>query len=292
MAIGCVMMGGILTNLSIATIACFTEKEKMLADGLSSRQKKPPSTPERLLQKTSASQVAVVVTGHATVEEYEFLVKTFLGQVKTSKIYHWLNNKETVETFDGLLIRGDKNPNTKGLLKVLEKNNIQTSWNLLEADLKNGQIETLVVVGPENTALFPDLEKNKTLFGQAKNLIWLTSSDQSLNQSLNQPGAEAQNQSRQMPNNVWLIPMKTYVEKAGTFVNYAGLEQKFTKVTTVVNEALTVIEACQLLTGLASQQTVNTSKDEDILIEDIRPIDRVVLEHRKKNEFVFKKGSL
>lgn len=255
-----------------------------------------------VIKNTPSSKTALVVTGHATVEEYEFLVKTFVDQVKTSRIYHWVNNKETFETFDGLLIRGDKNPNTKGLLKVFEKNNIQAAWKDLESGLASGEIETLIVVGPENCALFPDLEKNKTLFGHAKNLIWLTSADHSLNQAMDKLNKD--NSEKDNLNNVWLIPMKTFVEKAGTFVNHNGLAQKFNKVTTVVREALTVIEACQLLvfgedSAVASNLTTtsgtirtNGVEKLDLFVEEARPADTVFLEHRKKNEFVFKKGSL
>ncbi|MNT83783.1 hypothetical protein D3C72_2237040 [compost metagenome] len=81
--------------------------------------------------------------------------------------------------------------------------------------------------------------------------------------------------------------MKTFVEKDGTFINQAGLEQKFKKVTTVVSEALTLTEAALLLSGknLAIPMTaafLPTNQRED----------QVALEARKKNEFVFKRGTL
>ena len=66
-----------------------------------------------------------------------------MNEFKTKKIHFWVNNKETFDDFDGLLLRGDKNPNTKGLLKVLEKHGINATWGDLEKGLKDGSIKTL-----------------------------------------------------------------------------------------------------------------------------------------------------
>ena len=43
--------------------------------------------------------------------------------------------------------------------------------------------------------------------------------------------------------------MKTYIEKSGTFTNHAGKAQSFKTGTTIVPQALTVIEAVELLAG-------------------------------------------
>src|SRR6185312_4877935 len=175
--------------------------------------------------KSSGDAVALVLTGQYTVEEYESIVGNFVNEFKSKKIYHWNNNPKTENDFDGLLIRGDKNPNTKGLFKVLEKHGVKTSWSELEAGLGNGSIKSVVVAGPENLQFFPDMaDKVKTL-SKAQNVIWL--------QSPRFAGLD------ELKNNVWIIPMKSYVEKDGTFINHAGLEQKFKRVTTVVSEALT-----------------------------------------------------
>ncbi len=230
------------------------------------------------LKEAKADEIALVLTGQQTVEEYEALVKTFVETYKTKNIFHWVNNKETFESFDGLLIRGDKNPNTKGLQQVLEKNSLNNSWKNLEEGLSSGKIKNLVVIGPENLAVFPDLNAMVKLFTTAKNLIYFSSAE--ITALLSYSGA----------NNITLIPLKTYIEKSGTFVNFKGLAQKFKKVTTIVSEALTGVEASQLLAG----QTVNVvpvSADQ-ILVAEFKRADQVTLEHRKKNEFVFNRGRL
>lgn len=226
--------------------------------------------------KSAGSDVALVLTGQFTNEEYEKIVGTFVKDFNSKKIYHWINNKEAFNDFDGLLLRGDKNPNTKGLIKVLDANSVTSPFVNLEADLKKGGVKTLVVAAPENLAVFPDLKEKLALFSKANQLIWLSSAK---NEDLDQ-----------MSGNIWQIPLKSYIEKAGTFTNHAGLEQKFNKVTTVVSEALTLSEAADLMAG--RNITVTAVAKQDTFIEADRRADMVRLEHRKKNEFVYKRGSL
>jgi NADH-quinone oxidoreductase subunit G len=226
-----------------------------------------------VLKAAPADSIALVLTAQYTVEEYEALVATFVNDFKSKKVFFWINNKENFESFDGLLLRGDKNPNTKGLLKVLEKHGISAAWGDLTAGLASGAIKTVVVAGPENQAVFPDMDAKVKELSKAQNLIWL------------QAGKSAALEN--LTGNVTLIPLKTFVEKDGTFVNQAGLEQKFKKATTVVSEALTLTEAALLMSGknlvipLANEFVATNAR-----------ADQVVLEARKKNEFVFKRGSL
>lgn len=185
--------------------------------------------------KENKSGVALVLTGQYTVEEYEAIVASFKNNLGTTKIYHWMNNPETAEAFDGLLNRGDKNPNTKGLLKVLEQNSIKNSWAQLEKSLVSGEIETLVVAAPENQIVYKDLETKLELFAKAKNLIWLSA---------------AQTKSvGYLKNNVTQIPMKSFFEKTGTFINHAGLEQKIRKAIDVVPKALSLVAFAEIING-------------------------------------------
>jgi len=226
--------------------------------------------------KTAGDSMALVLTAQYTVEEYESIVSTFVNTFKTKKIFFWINNKETFESFDGLLLRGDKNPNTKGLLKTLEKYGVTATWGDLKSGLDSGAIKTVVVAGPENQAVFPDLKERIAELSRAKHLIWM------------QAGSNEQLESLQ--GNVTLIPLKTFVEKSGTFINHQGMEQKFKRATTIVSEALTLDQAAQLISGqeikIAIPPTVET------FVETNRRTDEVMLEHRKKNEFVFKRGNL
>lgn len=227
-----------------------------------------------VLKKSSADSLALVLTAQYSVEEFDAIVSTFVNEFKTKKVYFWINNKETFDNFDGLLLRGDKNPNTKGLLKVLEKHGVTAPWTELTQGLASGAIKTVVVAGPENQVAFPDMAERVKELSKAQNLIWLQAGKSEALAALT--------------GNIWLIPTKTFVEKDGTFINQAGLEQKFKKVTTVVSEALTLTEAALLLAGknLMIQATAPTFQPAN------QRADQVTLEARKKNEFVFKRGSL
>ena len=61
--------------------------------------------------------------------------------------------------------------------------------------------------------------------------------------------AQIEEVDQMAPANTWQIPLKTYVEKSGTFINYRGDEQKIRPVTTVVAGALSLSQASQLLAG-------------------------------------------
>ena len=230
------------------------------------------------LKSVKSDEIALVLTGQQTVEEYEAIVLMFSKQMNSKNIFHWNNNEKSANDFDGLLIRGDKNPNTKGLLQVLTANGVSTKWSDLESQLSADKIKQLVVVGPENIAAYTDIAEKLNLFAKAEHLIYLSSA--SLPQWENCKTLKS----------VTVIPLKTYIEKDGTFVNHAGLAQKFKKVTTVVSEALTVIEAAQLMAG--AELKIEALGSEKLFMPTNQRADQVVIEHRKKNEFVFNRGRI
>lgn len=226
-----------------------------------------------VVKATSPESLALVLTAQYTVEEFDAIVSTFVNEFKTKNIYFWVNNKESFESFDGILLRGDKNPNTKGLLKVLDKHGVSATWADLSAGIAQGKIKTLVVAGPENLSAFPDLEAKVQELGKVSNLVWMQAAK---HEALEKISGKA-----------WIIPTKTFVEKDGTFINHAGLEQRFKKVTTVNSEALTLVEAALLLAG----RDLSLMTPPAFAPNNQRP-DQVTQETRKKNEFVYRRGSL
>ncbi len=222
--------------------------------------------------KAAGDKLAIVLTGQYSTHEYQLLLKN----LPTKNVYHWKNQPEEWEKFDGLLYRGDKNPNTKGVEAAMNANGIKTNWNDLLSAIKSGSVQTVLVAGPENMAVYNDMNEKIQALGAAQNVIWASACKSEDFEKLN--------------TNVWLLPMKSYLEKEGSFINYQGLEQKFKKATTIVSEALTLGEASYLLSG----QNIPVMKVApiDTFIEADRRPDQVTLEHRKKNEFVYKRGSL
>ena len=182
-----------------------------------------------------AEKIAVVVTSQYTNEEYDTLLQFFSVGLGVQNIYHWMNNPEDMNGFDGLLFRGDRNPNTKGLIARLEKQNVKTKWLDFEEKVKSGALTHVIVAGPENHSVFPDLEAKIRLFSQVPNFIWLSAGKSAAVDSSTAMTAQ--------------IPMKTFIEKDGTYTNYAGFEQKVKRGTTIVTGALTLEEAVHLMSG-------------------------------------------
>lgn len=187
------------------------------------------------LRGAQADEVALVLTGQYSNEEYESVLEFFVRSLGTQQIYHWINNPETFDEFDGLLLRGDKNPNTKGLLDALEAHKITSPWVQLEEKIQSGKIKYLVVAGPENQSAYRDLEEKLALFGKASHLVYLSSCSSEFLDALTTP--------------CWQIPQKAYVEKTGTYVNYNGLAQKTEAFLNVVPGALSLSDTVTLMKG-------------------------------------------
>ncbi|PIU00002.1 MAG: NADH dehydrogenase subunit [Bdellovibrionales bacterium CG10_big_fil_rev_8_21_14_0_10_45_34] len=179
-----------------------------------------------------ADSVALVLTGQYFSEEYDACLSDFTTTFSKSHVYHWINNQETFDSFDGILLRGDRNPNTVGLLRALEQKGLNKTWKDLVENIENGSIKAIVVAGPENLEVYPDLGEKLELFAKVSLSVWMGSSKH--------PSLEKMTIS---------IPMKSYVEKSGTFVNHAGVSQNIKKGVTIVSSALTLNEASALLSG-------------------------------------------
>ena len=165
---------------------------------------------------------AFVLTGQYTTEEYEALLKSF----PKSDFYHWINNEKELKDFDQLLLRGDKNPNTKALKKVFPK-----IKSLKDFD---PNVKCLVVLGPENTVFFPDLEEKTKLFSSVDTMIWFG--------LIQNPYLKAQE-------NFFQIPIKSSFEKEGTYINHQGMEQKIKPIQSLNLEAVSIQEGLYLLGG-------------------------------------------
>jgi NADH-quinone oxidoreductase subunit G len=185
--------------------------------------------------KVGTSDMALVLTGQYTNEEYESLLSYFCGDLGIKKVYHWVNNPEDIDGFDGLLYRGDRNPNTAGLKVAMKKHGVGSEWSELTQDLQAGKISFLTVAGPENNNVFPDLAERLALFSNAKNLIYLT--------------AGKSDELDAVTARTFQIPMKVFFEKNGTYTNFNEMNQEVKRGATFVPSALTLNEAVDLMSG-------------------------------------------
>lgn len=185
--------------------------------------------------KVGADSMALVLTGQYTNEEYESALSYLCQDLGIKKVYHWVNNPQDMDGFDGLLFRGDRNPNTAGLKAALKKFSVGSDWAELTSQLESGSIQTLIVAGPENNSVFPELADRTQLFEKAKNLVYLTAGKSKEVDDLKTPS--------------FVIPTKVFFEKTGTFTNFQGKEQKVHRGATFVSGALTLSEIVDLMAG-------------------------------------------
>ena len=183
------------------------------------------------LVKNNAASTAVVFTAQYTNEEYQKAIQNFKS-LGANQFFYWSNNEAKHSEFDNLLLRGDRDPNTKGLKQALQAAGATASWSDLKSAIESGKITTIVVAGPEIQSLYTDIKEKADLFAKVKNVIWLSSNP-------SEAFAKAQ----------YVIPMKCFTEKSGSFTNHAGLVQKTQAMKIVVSQALTLDQASALLCG-------------------------------------------
>ncbi len=213
--------------------------------------------------KANLDSMAVVFTGQYMNEEYESVLNFFCKENGVKRIYHWVNNPEDINGFDGLLFRGDRNPNTAGLKNAVKEAGMEFGeWEELVSKLIEGSISHLVVLGPENKDVFPSLTDRLGHFMRAKNLIYLSA-------------AKAPELEKSV-NTVYHIPLKVYFEKTGSYTNFEGRVQKVKRGSTFVPQALDLTECINLMSG----------KDLDL---KLRPKEE---KHIKQNYLTSERGQL
>ena len=223
------------------------------------------------LKGVDKNSVALVLTAQFSNEEYESAISQFKSTYNSEHIYHW-QGTSSMDEFDDLLIRGDKNPNTRGLQDSLSKASVTSSWSQLEEKVNSGEIKAVVVASPENLAGYEDFKDKVSLFSKVEKIVWLT--------------AIKNGDLDSLVGDVYQIPMKTFIEKNGTVVNHAGMERFWQRVTTVMSSALTLDQVLTLLSGGEVLAEAGLSKD------PVKEAGCVANEMRVVNEFVNKRGSL
>ena len=146
-------------------------------------------------------------------------------------VYHWKNNESGFNDFDGLLLRGDRNPNTKGLLRVFR--DIKPWADFEERVLEKGRPPAAVfVAGPENPQFFPDIEAKTKVFELCGQVIW---------------AAPAANPFLSFKKGRFQIPVKTFFEKDGSYLNFQGEREEIRRHAQFALEALSLTEIAAAL---------------------------------------------
>ena len=206
------------------------------------------------LKLNEGKKAALVLTGQYTNEEYEALLSFWKKSFGGESVFHWTNHEDKWNDFDGLLIRGDKNPNSQGLKKAFEKHGVTAGKDL--SNVKD--FDFVFVAGPENQWVYDDMNEKAQLFAKNRKVVWLSACR-----------IEA---AEQAGGNSLFIPIKTFAEKSGTFTNFEGKDQSFEVVDVFVEQALSLSEVSKVLEG------------EDFKIIPVEIVERV------NNEFVHERG--
>lgn len=191
------------------------------------------------MKPDSASAVAVVFTPQYTNEEYTNILvtlKNMLGGMP--EVYVWRDNTENADSFDGILMRGDKNANTMGLTQVLESHGIRA--HTLKGDMKTlaqKKPKLTLVFGPEVEKAYSHFSAELAQFAQLPNTIYFGVSKDALVHQF-----------------ALTIPTTVFAEKNGTFVNFKGVAQKL-KANPPVFPGMPNVES--LFAGLSAEASLN-----------------------------------
>ena len=154
-----------------------------------------------------ASKVALILTPQYTNEEYD-LILSKLNFIPT--VYIWRDGEEELDSFDGILMRGDKNPNTAGLAKILNKHKITPI--VLKTDfsvLANQNPSVTLIFAPEIDKSYSHFSSELTRILELPQVVYFGTSKKSV---VNKASL--------------VIPTKVFAEKNGTYTNFNGIEQK------------------------------------------------------------------
>lgn len=193
------------------------------------------------IKDTEPTDIALLLTAHYTVEEYQALLSLFVKKLKVKNVLQWREPTENRDEFDNILLRGDRNPNTKGLLAELEKFGIQKTTPENEFDkLANLNPKLVIALAPEVLDGFQSAEQNVRSLGELPYVsLWTT--------SLDLGHLEGPKQA---------IPLKGFAEKTGHFVNFRGKERTLQECfTPAVSEARDVVELTAMLSEKLSIAT-------------------------------------
>ena len=167
---------------------------------------------EKLLPyKGKSEKVALVLTPQYTNEEYQVIFETLKNVIGAQfKTYVWRDPNEKLNDFDGILFRGDRNPNTAGLKQILENQSANAvSLGDSFAPLAEQQADVVFVFGPEIEKSYTQFANEMNRFAELPNVIYFGSSKSLATKKFS-----------------LVIPTKVFAEKNGTFVNYNGVNQK------------------------------------------------------------------
>lgn len=158
--------------------------------------------------RDAGEKIGVFLSPQLSNEELYLAKKLFKEQLKWNRIFLFSPNPEGDQ--DDFLIRADKNPNTRGA-ELLGFSSDSEKISLFLNDCEAKKVEGVIIFGQD---LLTRLEPRKVepAFNGLKWSLFIGS-----NSNLTSESA------------AFVLPSATYAEKHGTFTNFQGRVQRFTK---------------------------------------------------------------
>jgi NADH-quinone oxidoreductase subunit G len=182
------------------------------------------------LKAKPADQWALLISPQYTNEEYAAIFD-FTKSQGIKKVFQWREPTEQIDAFDGLLFRGDRNPNTTGLIKVAKEFGLQWSPKNELDQLAASGAKNVIALVPELPTAYPSLGSHLKALGELEYVsLWSVT-------NVVESGSFSH-----------LLPLKGFAEKRGTFLNFEGRETKLADASAAPTAyAKDVTEICQLL---------------------------------------------
>ena len=177
-------------------------------------------------QLQQAQKVALLVTPQYTVEDYRSLFAFFVKQLGNTEIHQWRSRQEDVSKFDGILWRGDQNPNSRGLLEVLAEFGVEKQQNNEFDTLTAGNYDVVIALAPQVWTTFANIEADLQKLQELPYVSLWASAKQVLTYRYQQ-----------------VLALPCFAEQNGTYRNYAGTERQLQAATTPISTDIMSVTA-------------------------------------------------
>lgn len=187
-----------------------------------------------LIATERPEEVGVFITPHLTQEEMTAIFDHFSKNLGVTKFFSEDIEKLSKEDHDvdGLLMRSDYYPNSKGFLKLAASSKVKIlSVADLVSALQKGGLSHLILFVPEGDRILSTITK----------IAQVTRPD------LFVVGISPQKSAVELFPSALSLPSLSHYEKTGTIINHAGIEQKMTGGFKMFKEAHSIQEIIQQL---------------------------------------------
>lgn len=173
-----------------------------------------------------AEKIALLVTAQYTVEDYRALFAFFVGKLGVQHVHQWRSRQEDVTKFDGILWRGDQNPNSRGLLAVLAEFGLKKELGNEFETLAAGNYDLVIALAPQVLATFTEVEQDLQQLQELPYVSLWASAKQVLDYRYQQ-----------------VLALTCFAEQGGTYRNHTDQERTLQPATSPVSAEIMSVTA-------------------------------------------------